>query len=271
MIYNYHLKTNLDYTYKIPAEEYKIFSQLELDYKISKTYANDDIKLAEALYLSENNELFVADSGLNKISVFDVQLNFKRQFGNSIVKEPKYLVINEDSNSSLFGILFASETNTNVISIWNSNEGEFINEINIDSPGMIKFNNDNMFVVSHTIFEKVKNENGDYNFEKIIKGANCIFILNVNNYEIIRKIQLEDWIAPCGLHFDSFNNLLTTSFLRNSNNTFTNCRFLIVFDKNMNYVSKTDIGEISDINDFVAIQNKILFLGNVSLNVLEFE
>lgn len=270
-----NLNNRLKITDNIKAK--KIFQEISLyyDYKrLKRLFSACGLfnKMIHNLkiYTSKSDELFLTAQNLNKIIVVDLNLKIKREFGKDVIKDADYLAINETDISSNTKNFYVSDSKNNIITVWNSETGEYVKTIDIDSPGHIKFNTDKMYVVSvTTLNEKYRHTDiaKDHNvIDKISNGSNCIYILNSTTHVKIHELRLDGWCSPSSLYVDSKNRLLTVAY-------HTDSFYLIAFDEDMQNVAKIKLKSFagpSYLKEIYAIQRKIIFLQTYEIDMYEF-
>ena len=230
-----------------------------------KTFKHDLIKRPHAICLGLNDELFITEySGDDKILIFDKEMKFKREF--NIVKdlEVENIFIDLKSKDKR---LYITDKDNNQITVWKSENGDYITTIKIDSPGHIEFNENSVFVTSIT---DVDGNEETRKLNKIESGSNCIFELNKSNYEIINKIAFDNWIQPWGLCLDENSNIITTAFQLNENQIISEERYLYIIDRNKSILSKIDLGDWREVAyDMKYFDNKIVICFAKHLRIIE--
>ncbi len=244
--------------------------------RVEKQY-HKKLKYPFALCIGKNDEIFVAESessaiGLiekemvycTKILIFDSNFNFQSDFN---FKHKHYLdrmIIDNDKN-----ILFISHPLGNQITKLDSQKGDVIGTIEIDSPKEMQLNNDFLYVVSWTTFTKNKNTN---KFECLTRGSNCIFVLNTENNAIIQTIKFNNLLKPSGIHFANELCILTTAYELDENDIVSKNSFLFKISlKNGEIIKKIEIDDVKDANDIILFDNKMLVWLNSSIRFLEFQ
>ena len=73
------------------------------------------------LCVSKKNELYVCDSGNNRIQVFDLDLNFKRSFGRKGTGKGQFIGP-QDNDFDSYGCIYITEGRNNHIQVFTSSE-----------------------------------------------------------------------------------------------------------------------------------------------------
>ena len=182
-----------------------------------------------AICVSKSNEIFVADGKLGKILVFNTEFKYLRDFGRRKVDLVECITIDEhieeDGDQS---VLYAGDYLNNLVTIWNSKNGAFKAQFNIQSPADIAVDKHKIFITSENSFQFLPNTR-KLNY---LKGENSIFVLDKTNFKVLNKIRFNDWLSPNCIHFDNENNhLATIAYDIDESMNVSKTRYLHVIDK----------------------------------------
>jgi WD40 repeat protein len=179
------------------------------DGRLIDTLRHVKISSPGCLDVNKKENIFICDVSNWAVLVFELKegsLSLIREFKLLNVSFVSDIRINEEGNESL---LYVSSIMDNRISIWNSENGEFVKSIKVNHPSYMEFSGDRFYVVSYTICEEITETN---KFLRISEGLNCIFEFDKATFDLIRKIEICNWLRPNGLYFDSQLNSVTTAF-----------------------------------------------------------
>ena len=209
-----------------------------------------------------NKEIYISDGEMSyQISVYDMEFNLKRKFGNSILN-PEFLRVDEEHNNLN---LYVSDCDNNEISIWNVENGEFINKINIDTPMQLNFTKTSLFVTSAVIKAELFNNKVD----KIIKGNNCIFEIDKVSLELKRKI-VGNWFSPSQFYISNANYSYIIAYSFDKNQFKSECKYLFKIDMDGQILNKIQLNDVKGIHDVVCARNKLIISQNKTLSIFEF-
>ena len=160
---------------------------------------NKLLKCPWAIFITKTNTIFVSDSSLARIFVFNSNFELLRSFGlEDLVKFIEFICIDEEQ------YLYASDFHNSLVTIWDSRSGTLLKKIQINSPTEIAINEKHIFIASQSDENRLEIENGD----------SCIYVLNKSSYEIENKIKFANWLAPHCILFDADGNLLALALER---------------------------------------------------------
>jgi hypothetical protein len=212
-------------------------------------------------------EIYIGDCSEHKIFVFDSNFTFKRNFGNESLKVPQYILVDGDDEINKY--IYASDYSNDEITVWNTENGELVDLIKVEAPFSIRFNAENLFVVSPAEFKLSEGEN---KVEKIEKGGNCIFVIKKNKpFDVIREIKFEGWLCPSALYISNKLNIYTAAYDLNENGIKSEFKNLFVFDFNGNILNKINLNHVQIIGDMLVLENKLIFSVRNAIRILEFE
>ena len=216
--------------------------------------------------LNGDEEIYIGDCAVHKIFVFDSNFVYQKSFGDERLKVPQYILI--DCEDPVNKYLYASDFSNDEITVWDTNNGQFIDTININSPFSIRFIQNEIYVVSPIEFKL----STDQKVDKIEKGANCIFVLNKNKpYNIIKEIKFDNWLCPSSLHICNKLNIYTIAYDLDQNGVKSEFKYLFVIDINGNLIKKIALNDIKVIGDMLVYNNKLIFSVRSAIKVLKFE
>ncbi len=206
-----------------------------------------------AICTNINENIFVGDYTHSKIFVYDDYFEFLRSFGEGIIQKPFYMTSDPEN-----GDIYVCDKKNNVITVWNSQTSEHLHDITCNSPTHSKILNDQLIVACGIDFDFNR---GSLKLKRLIKGENCVFILNKRTRESVKTIKFNSWFDLRGLCVDEYMNIYTTAHEINEK-FITNESFLYKFDLNGKLLKKFRL-QFNHIRDMVMFDNKIIFtLGN---------
>ena len=188
---------------------------------------------------SKKNEIFVSDIELSKVFIFNQNLELLRTFCDSIIKIPTSISLDDKSN------LYIGDYTNNLISVWESENFDFVEKIEIDSPAYVELSEKHIFVLNTSLC----------NFEETRKPLNCIFIIDkASPNEILQTIKVENWKNPYGLILKN-DYIITVSNETSRYSSVSNCDnlYLYVFNKYGYCVQKTKLNQHEPINDLLIV------------------
>ncbi len=237
---------------------------LDLDGHILKSFNPDNLLKRPSgvcVLNSDTNEerIFVGDSGQNKIFVFDSKFQLKFKF--SQLMQAGYMRIDNEFNKSR---LYVCEYVNDRLTILDSRDGKFINNIDVETPKQIFFTLDNFYVCSPVADALVINNK----VIKINKGGNCIFEIEKRTLEIKRRI-IGNWYSPLLLNIESNGIFQIAAYTYDENLIISKNRYLQIIDQNGKIVEKSELNGVEFITDTVLVNNKKFFLINNKLKIFE--
>lgn len=225
---------------------------VDLDGQISDSKKIDKhLSYPAAICLSNKEEIFVSSWKKKGIYVFDSELNYIRRFGKKQILFVDFMKC-DCANSFLYSTNF----DQNSVTKYDYDSEELVKQTKIDAPIEIEILNDQLFICSLTKYEENFNNK---TLKRITSGSNCIFVLNKNSLEIIKKFSFENWLKPSGLQFDSNENILTLAY-RLNNQIIDDSRSLFLLDKNGNYLKETYLNDVQLIIDMLLVNNRLFIL-----------
>ena len=213
-----------------------------------------------------DEEIYIGDCAEHKVFVFDSNFTLKNTFGDNRLKIPQYILIDDENVTNKY--LYASDFSNDEITIWNTQDGQFIDYIKVNSPFTIRFDASHIYAVSPTEF-KLNDEN---RVEKIEKGGNCIFIIKkIKPYDVVKEIKFDNWLCPSSLHICNEMKIYTVAYDLDSNGVKSEYKSLFIIDLNGNICKKIILNDIQIIGDMLVFQNKLVFSVRSAIRVLQFE
>ena len=243
-----------------------------------------------AICLNRRNDIFIGDYIDKNIFVFDEKFSLIRSFGNETLIESSSIAI-DDEDSTLMEInsdtfLYVTSKFMNTVTVWNSDNGEYITKFKINKPEYIqvfdkklfiigRVNNSNIYTLSQHLSDTNKN---------IVYSANCIYIVSKTSFEITHTIQLDNCYDLKGLYVDSNFNIFTFGkefeYDDNINNVVdgfynnfltSKSRYFYVFNEKNGYcLQRTMIEGLYDLSDFIVLKNKVIVCYKDTIKVIEF-
>jgi hypothetical protein len=201
------------------------------------------------------NEILVSDIELSKIFIFNEKMELLRTLSDSLIKKPTAICIDNEHN------IYVADYDSNLMSIWESENCNFVEKFQIQSPAYIKLAEKKLFVLNTALcgLEEKKNL------------LNCIFILEkCSPYGLIQTIKLDSWQRPYGL-FVRNDYIFTISNEISVYCTKTDNLFLYVFNKYGCCVQKTKLNQMEAINDILIVDERIFFCYKNLVKVLKFQ
>ena len=199
-----------------------------------------------------NSEIFVTDMGVEneKIFVFDKELNYIRHFGDIRIQNSFHIIFDNHK------VYLTSFLNNN-LSCWNAISGEFLNQIPLNSPLSLAASSDKLFIISS---KDVALFTSAYSKQINEKYGNCVFIIDKNSLEVLKKIDISKYAQPKGIIIDDQMNFYITSL--DSSNEYTSknrklLRDLIKFDEHGEILQKTSL-EIENTFQIIFYEKKLL-------------
>ena len=221
------------------------------------------------LYVTKKEEIFVYDVSNSKILIFEFKkffLNFLREFKVLNVSFISDMKVNQDKNN--YSLLYISSVMKNRISIWDTENGNYMKSFKVDHPSYMEFSDEKLFVVSYTICDETIDDN---KLVRITDGSNCIFVFDKSTYELINKIDLNNWLKPTGLYLDSFSNIVTTAFEIDNDGFISKNRFVYTIDQNGELLHKVETYGILRSYYIQFIDKKIVASYDQSLKFIEYD
>ena len=104
--------------------------------------------------------------------------------------------------------------------------------------------------------------NGSIALRTIIKGSNCIYVLNEVNLEIVQTIDfgMRNYICPRSLFFYHIENIITTAYkLTGHNQNFIKNQLFAIFLNQIGDVIKSfELRNIRGYEDCILVQDKLI-------------
>lgn len=147
-------------------------------------------------------EIYVEDHILEKVFVFDLNFNYLREFGDERLETPFGMTIDEKAHT-----IYLSAYLSNAVTIWNTQSGDFLNEIRINSPTFMEVFNNKLIIMSAT-------ETEIFTFDNLteVTSSNAIYIYNKITLEVLNKIKIANYVHPKGLYIDDKFNIYMTAY-----------------------------------------------------------
>ena len=243
---------------------------LDLDGNILKSInPNNVLKCPSGIcVLHDPNEekIFVGDSVHHKIFVFNSNFDLKFQFGDQNLKIPCHMQIDNEFDKSR---LYVSDFKNDKITIWNTSNGSFISQIEIETPNNIIFTHNSLFVSSPVFKHQIQTRNNKV--IKIIQGGNCIFEIDKASLEIKRRIiVIGIWYLPSLLNIEPNGNLQIIAYDYINNITKSDTGYLLTIDQNGKVIEKVEFDKQDHaIADVILQNNKIIVCHDNKLKIFD--
>ena len=177
-----------------------IIYEIDLNGNLLASHSPDPTHLGapSTLCLNSKNELFIYDNCRYLIQVYTLDFEYLRRFGDErlIMCLDKEIDIETD-------LLYIVQYFKNLISIWNSATGKYVNEILIHSPISVRVKHDCVFVLSAIeteIFTEVEEP------RDLINNSNTISVIDKKTLNTLRKISVQFCLNPKGFLVDDSLN-----------------------------------------------------------------
>ena len=157
---------------------------------------NGEFNYPNGLRVSKNNELYVCDSGNNRIQVFDLDLNFKRSFGKKGTGKGQF-DFPSDVDFSSTGYIYVADNGNRRIQVFAHNE-RHLQVIANPKPSTTKF--DPVRVLIHSNHMYVTDYFNHY-----------VVVINITTGEIVTKFGGEFLNEPEGITVDHDGFVYVTS------------------------------------------------------------
>ena len=208
------------------------------------------------ILITDSNRILVTNYSNSSILVFDKEFNLKNEFENVIEKDNIIDFIEIDELNRIYMV----HNYFNKVTVYEFKNFEKISEFKATTPWNIKIKNDKLFLISLTYWEWTNKS--ERTLKRISKGENCINIIDKFTFEIKESINVDGWLRPDGLCFDKDDNLITTAFLIDKDNSIvSDFRFLFILNQNFDLMREFYLDQIYYITDFLVVHNKLIFCG----------
>ena len=200
---------------------------------------------------SNREDIFIGDDEHHKIFVFNSNFELKFCFGDSNLKYPSHLKIDNEFNKSL---LYVSDSYNDKVTIWNSKNGTYVDKIDIETPKQVNFTENSLFISSPVLNSEIK----DNKVVKINDGGNCIFEIDKKSLEIKRRIS-GNWFSPNVLYCESSDNLFISAYTFDFNSKIkSEMMHFFKIDQNGRIINKVELLSLQKIDDAILVNNKII-------------
>jgi hypothetical protein len=225
---------------------------------------------------NKNMELFVGDFKQRRVFVFDQHVRKVNNI-NLRAKKVNMCALEVDSDNHL---LYISDSYGNNITIWNTLTKRFLKKRTVRHPTQMKVKDQQIYIVSGTddnkfVIEKMhKNNTKQCKLVSMGRGENCIFVYDRFNWTQQKKICLENWFNPRGLHIDENMNILTVAHSLSIRNIVSRSEYLFVFNTDGLIRQKTKLN-FDNVHDFAVCDKRIVFVRGEALppriSILQFD
>ena len=108
--------------------------------------------------------------------------------------------------------------------------------------------------------------------KKIIKGSNCVFIVDKFTLNILDTIKLNDWVTPSALYVDLNSNIYTVAYeLDKTTGMLSKFKYLYIINKNGLLVKKIYLEDIQIIADMIVLENELIFSVNNEIKIIQLK
>ena len=183
-----------------------------------------------AICSNKSDDIYVADQIKKKIYVLNSNIHFKFEFGQNHIKMPYSMAIEGKSN-----YLYVSDWRNNNITIFNAENGDFINEIKVFSPLNIALNKKGKLFIT---------------------SIEVIFVYDTEKLKLLNKIQIQNWTNLRGLCFDY--DEINFMVIARENKNYSQSQCLFVFSESGELLQITELNNTKFIDFCVMERNKIL-------------
>ena len=212
-------------------------------------------------------EIYIYDRKERTVFVFNQDFELIKKIGMNLEKSD-CLTIDCESD-----ILYCSHFETHNVTFWNVNDSKLIQKLQIEQPLELKISENKLYIVSGTDF---KFNWGKRKLPEVFKG-NYINVLNKSNYEIINKIQFDDWFFPYSLHLSSDGDIYTIAYeLDKNNRILSKNRFLFIISSTSYQIKqKIELNDVDSFNDSLYLNNQLILCRvndkKNTIRIIEFE
>ena len=205
----------------------------------------------------EEEDVYIFDRHLKQVLVFNSSFHLIRQIGNAL--NTAYNLSVDASLSGNYSKHYLLHRDYDEISVWRADTGQPLHLIKIESPNNIKFKSDKIFILSLVDY---KTDASMKRVSKIIKG-NCIFVIEKIRFQIIQRIQYNDWFWPNSLYLASNTSICTIARELDAHGMWSNNNFLFVIDNNGKVLRKIELKNILFFSDAIFLEKKIILCGGI--------
>jgi hypothetical protein len=183
-----------------------------------------------AICSNKRDDIYIADQIKKKIFVLNSNMRYKFEFGQNRIKMPYSMAIDDKSN-----YLYVSDWRNNIITIFNAENGDFINEMKVFSPLNIALNKKGKLFVT---------------------SIEAILVYDTEKFKLLNKIQIKNWTNLRGLSFDY--DEINFMVIARENKNYSQSQCLFVFSENGELLQITELNNTKFIDFCVLERNKIL-------------
>lgn len=226
---------------------------------IGKYNANIRFFLPYAICISKKNEIFVAGQCFSSIYVLNSDFQLVKEFNDELIRKPFSMAIDDNNNH-----LYTSDYYNNMICIFDSQTGEYLNQIEINKPKHIALNDEHIFVISKNSINVISKKEPDY--------------------EIIHVVELNSWYLPRSIFIekidycknDNIMKLFTIAYNIDPNrhqNTSPTLYLLLISQNDFNCIQKTKLN-VNRTNDMCIVDRRLFVITEnqeTPLYIVDFE
>lgn len=237
-------------TFLIPDLSKRCIIEIDLNGNLIGSHNPESILSSPScLCINWKNEIFVFDNCKLRVLAFNTEIEHIRTFGDSRLTMCTDMAADVDSD-----LIFVLQYFQNLVSIWNSASGEFVNEFAVASPCFIKVKDNLLFILSAIdteIFTEVVEA------KEKVNTNNMIYVYDKHNLAIFNKIPIAYCVNPKGLYVDDSLNVYLAAHDQNARRE--NAKHLFKIKPNGECVQKTNL-RVSFVFHMSFLKNKILIV-----------
>ena len=132
--------------------------------------------------------------------------------------------------------LYVSDYGSNKLTVWNTGNGIYISNIQIDCPDEILFTRTSLIVGSRVLSHEIINNQ----VIKIHRGGNCIFEVDKESLVIKRRI-MGNWYSPHLISLESNGSLNIAARHFDNNINLSEMSYFLTIDLNGKIIKKYEI------------------------------
>jgi hypothetical protein len=216
-------------------------------------FLNKWIKSPTAIAFNNSNNLFISSYQTGLIIVLNENYEFRHKFGhlNESFKI-EHMKIDEFDDS----LLYCTDWSNDFLLKYDCSKGILVNKIKLNKPFYVYINQEKLYITSGTLFDK---DCDTLKLKGILKGSNCIYVLNKQTLEYLNRIEMCDWLTPNGIYFDNHLNLITIAYkLNNETKEISREKTLFVFNsKNNKCLNEIQIEDLREFCDMIIKHDKL--------------
>jgi hypothetical protein len=227
----------------------------DLDFKyIRSVNPNDCLKRPSGICVNVNDNdeeiTFVSDYEARKVFMFNSSFKLVKTIGNDL-SNVNFLSVDYTN-------LYISHYLDDIVSVFKHNDGQLVTKIKVEIPFHSTNYFDNVYIVSVVDGES---DDDKIKLDKIKKG-NYINIISKLNFNIIKKIQFDNWLCPYSIYLPNDDNIYTTAHELDNNKIYSENSYIFKINKENNQIiNKIELNDIEFFIDILYLNNKIILCG----------